>query len=374
MNLNIMKKRLYVITAAIIATMLIACGKEPDNPVDEPANGHDAVTEISDNTETLGNAPAGENTETDATDDETKDGAEEQAEITPSASEQSETTTEVTSAARKARPGALLEKFILGKYTAKVDGVLYEYLPEGKKQPEQVDRAELVEILALDEEAQCQSISYGQLEVNNTPGDWFCMTIVIKDENDYSGPQTEYVIMCETDTELIYKGYVEDYYRASAGVYDNGVATYGGSMGAGAHGYTSYGIDSEGNFREFYSETDCYYGWSHYEYYGENNEEYTSDLPVNKLMEKFGEQATERMISSVYMVQVRIGNNYYYWPESDGYEPADELVAELAEELGISFDSPEIVSNLEKEAYSIEGIEYSVTGSQYPKTIYTMEF
>lgn len=370
-----MKKKLYIIAVVCLAVALWGCGnKNIDvSPNSEEVEEAIPATENKDKKEkeSVDNPDKSENGSKGTGNEEARSkgtGNEEAGNKVTDNGEGGNKETKV-----KKAPGDLVQKFMLGKLTATVaEGKLLENTNSGFKSVETVDRDSLLAHLALTEDFYCESLAYGPLEVTNNPGDWFCMTVVLINEND-SCPETEYVIWCETEDELIFKGFVEDYYRVSAAVYSNGEATYGGSAGAGEHIFSYYGIDSKGDFREICTETGCYSGWDHFEYYSED--EYTSDLPVNTLMRKFGEQATDRMYDSLCMMQVRIGYDYYYWPEIDDYEKTEELVNSLSKELGVEFTPYEEVMRLEKEAFENEGINHhELRDTDYVEMIYTIKF
>lgn len=362
-----MKKKTYIAAAVLMAVMLAACGK----------NGGDSEDEQTVNIEETDNSE--DKAKEDKSDADKKD-AEQDKEENREASQESENETDTdaqTDAAAetgeevKKAPGKLLEKFIMGKMTATVEAKMSEATDSGYVPVETADIDRLYKVLALDETYTPQEVSYGPLDVTNAAGDWFCLSIVFTGEGEYDSPQTIYVIICETDTDVIVKGSLEDYYRVSASVFSNGQATWGGSGGAGTFSLNSYGVDSKGNFRVFYEETGCYCGWDFYESKGEDD--YTSDLPVNKLMGKYGEQATDRMYDSLCMMQSKIGDKYYYWPSTDGYEKADQLLEELAKEMNIEFSTEEEVNRLEEEAFRTEGVDYKQNG-EYVKMVFTIKY
>ncbi|MCR4891202.1 MAG: hypothetical protein K5989_03325 [Lachnospiraceae bacterium] len=181
--------------------------------------------------------------------------------------------------------------------------------------------------------------AYGKLDVSRAPGDWYCMELTFLDEGGQT-PGSTYFILQALDDELYLCCSAESYYRQYGAVNKYGIASTGGSGGAGLHIDTYYAPDTEGDCQLIFNKSTNYYQYDFYE--GEN-----SDLPMNQVMNGMGAFISEEGgdISQFYGIQTQIDGKYYYTAVGETPE-IQKKFEELAREQGAELTSEKEVEAL----------------------------
>ncbi len=181
--------------------------------------------------------------------------------------------------------------------------------------------------------------AYGKLDVSRAPGDWYCMEQTFLDEGGEI-PGSTYFVLQFLDDELYLCCSTESYYRQYGTVNKYGIASNGGSGGAGLHIDNFFAPDAEGECQLIFNKSTNYY---QYDFYEDEN----SDLPMNQAMNAMGTAISEEGgdISTFYGIQTLIDGKYYYTAVGETPE-LQKKFEEIAKEQGAELTSEQEIEAL----------------------------